>query len=248
VRTLKVSSPYLRGDDVKRLQRNLVKHGYMRGQVDGEYGPLTAQGVYRAKYWLGYRVPDQSASSLLLNYLEGVKKPTPEMRKRTAQRKKAKPKLPLREKALREALKHIGVKESPSGSNKCRFSAWYQLTGPWCAMFISYCYVAAGSTAFKKSQRYAYVPFIVNDAHRGTNNLVLTRDPQPGDIVCFDWEMSSRSVADHVGLFVRWTNRGKGKFEAIEGNTSVGNDSNGGQVMRRDRETSQVEAFVHCAK
>ena len=36
---------------------------------------------------------------------------------------------------------------------------------------------------------------------------------------------------------------GGGDFEAIEGNTSAGNDSNGGEVMRRVRNLTQVDGF-----
>jgi hypothetical protein len=248
MRTLKLTSPFLRGDDVRRLQQGLVKHGYLKGAADGVYGPLTAQGVFRAKYWLGYRVPDQSASALLLSYLEG-KKTTPEMRKRASSRKRSKSKVPMRQKALNWLSAREGDKEHPAGSNKIVWaSTWYGLTGPWCAMAVTRAYVEAGSKSFVRGRTYAYVPFIVNDAHHGRNGLALTRDPQPGDLVCFDWEMSRSSVADHVGLFIRWTNRGKGEFESIEGNTSTSSNSNGGEVMKRRRTTSQVEAFVHCAR
>jgi hypothetical protein len=240
----------MRGDDVKRLQQGLVKHGYLKAQADGVYGPLSAQATYRAKYWLGYRVPDQSASGLLLSYLEG-RKTSAEMRKRAAQRKRAKPKLPMREKALRWLNGHIGDKEHPAGSNRIPWaSEWYGLIGPWCAMAVTRAYVEAGSKSFARSRRYAYCPYIVNDAHAGRNGLALTRDPQPGDLVLFDWE-GGRSVADHIGLFRKWTNRGRGEFESVEGNTASsasGSQSNGGEVCVKQRRTPQVEVFVHVAR
>jgi hypothetical protein len=37
-------------------------------------------------------------------------------------------------------------------------------------------------------------------------------------------------------------------FQAIEGNTGMGNDSNGGEVMRRQRLVSQVVAFVRVGR
>jgi peptidoglycan hydrolase-like protein with peptidoglycan-binding domain len=245
MRTLKLTSPMMRGDDVKRLQQGLIKRGYLKDQADSVYGNLTAQAVYRAKFWLGYRVPDQAASGLLLSYLEG-KETTPEMKKRAAERKKAQSQIPMRQKALNYLNTKIGVKENPAGSNRVPFaSEWYGLIGPWCAMAVTRAYVEAGSKGFAKGSRWAYVPYIVADAQHARNGLTLTRDPQPGDIVCFDWD---GGVADHVGLFRRWLNRAQGTFESVEGNTSVGNDSNGGEVMVRQRKTSQVEAFVHCAR
>jgi len=44
---------------------------------------------------------------------------------------------------------------------------------------------------------------------------------------------------DHTGIFVRWIEVGK-TFESIEGNTAVGNDSNGGNVMLRTRKNINV--------
>lgn len=249
MRTLKLTSPYLHGADVRHLQQGLVKHGYLKGQADASYGPLTAQGTFRAKYWLGYRVPDQSASSLLMDYLDGKKQTTKEMKARAAQRKKAKPKVPMREKAYKWLAAHEGDKEHPAGSNKIVWaSTWYGLTGPWCAMAVTRAYVEAGSKGFVRGRRWAYVPYMVNAAHAGQDGLAITTDPKLGDIVTYDWEGGgSRGLADHVGLFVKWTS-GRQQFQALEGNTSVGNDSNGGEVMRRNRNRSQVVAFIHCAR
>jgi hypothetical protein len=111
-------------------------------------------------------------------------------------------------------------------------------------MAVTRAYVEAGSKSFKKGRRYAYVPYIVNDAHHGINNLAVTKTPQPGDLVCFDWE--GNGVADHVGLFARWVDGNN--FESVEGNTSTSNNSNGGEVMRRNRSRSMVRAFVHVGK
>jgi cell wall-associated NlpC family hydrolase len=146
---------------------------------------------------------------------------------------------PLRAKALTAARGQLGVKESPAGSNRVKFSAWYGLVGPWCAMFVSWAYAQAGSKL-----RYAYVPYIVADARAGRNGLqvVSYAQAQPGDLVCYDWD---GGVADHVGLL---ESKHGSTFYAIEGNTSYGNDSNGGEVMRRTRRIDQVEAFVRVGR
>jgi len=232
----------MHGKDVLALQWLLKQRGYLHDAGDGVYGPLTAQAVYRAKYWLGYRKPDQEAGELLTRLLKGEQKPSPAMRARAAVRQKRKKAVPLRVKALKNLTAHLGEKEFPPGSNRVPWaSIWYGVIGPWCAMSVTRAYVDAGSKTFKRGQRYAYVPYIVGDARAGRNGLTLTTNPQPGDLVCYDWERNG--IADHVGLFEKWT--GQSTFEAIEGNTAVGNDSNGGEVMRLSRQRSQVQAFVH---
>lgn len=249
MRTLHLTSPYMHGNDVQTLQVELIKDGYLKDKPDAVFGPLTAQGVYRAKYWLGYAQAnlDQSAGDLLMSFLTGKKQQTSEMKARAAARKKQVLEVPLREKAYRWLAGHIGDKEHPPNSNRVSWaSEWYGLIGPWCAMAVTRAYVEAGSKAFVRGQRYAYVPYIVNDAHAGRNNLALTKTPQQGDLVCFDW--NSDRVADHIGLFNRWTDGAKTQFESVEGNTAPANDSNGGQVMLRNRARNLVQAFVHVGQ
>jgi len=235
------------GPDVTAAQHALAANPFgtfFTGAIDGVYGPLTAQAVHRAKYWLGYPLGecDQSYGAAIASYLTGTQPlpPANELRREA----RLKPKQPLRVAALANAKTQIGVKESPPTSNRVAFSEWYGVIGPWCAMFASWCYVEAGSTVFVRGKEYAYVPYIVADAKAGKNNLTVTHAPQPGDLVCYDWNRDG--VADHVGLFSAWVSESAGTFEAVEGNTAVGNDSDGGEVMlRSDRTRSEVIAFVH---
>jgi hypothetical protein len=248
--TLGVASPLVHDDRVRKAQRvlngwNVFGKDFLLGVVDGEFGEETGRACIRAKFWLGYATADlrPTYGAKLDSYLHDLEQPTKEMLKRTELRQQAKP---LRAEALAESHKHIGYKESPAGSNRTRFGKWYGLDGnPWCAMFVTWCYVAAGSKAFVKGERYAYVPYIVQDARAGRNGLSVTHSPAPGDVVCYDWD---GGVADHVGLFEGWGSSSHDAFTAIEGNTSVGNDSNGGEVMRRSRRITQVEAFVRVGK
>lgn len=246
-RRLHLTTPLMHGTDVKMLQARLQRHGFLKDGTDGEYGILTAQAVHRAKFWLGYTTPDQSAGALLLDYLNG-REPTAAMKRRAAARKRARKAIPMRVRALQNLIRHLGEKEHPAGSNRVPWaSEWYGITGPWCAMAATRVYVDAGSKAFVRGKRYAYVPFIVADARAGRNNLTVTNHPEPGDLVCYDWEHNG--VADHVGLFESWIAGAEGiEFHAIEGNTAVGNDSNGGEVMRRNRRRSLVQAFVHVGR
>jgi CHAP domain len=151
----------------------------------------------------------------------------------------------LRSLALATGQGQIGVKESPPNSNQTKYTAWYGMTGPWCAMFCTWCYETTGnSPTFRRGQAYAYVPYIVNDARRNQNGLSIPSSPIPGDLVCYDWQ--GDGVYDHVGLFEAW--QGGSQFTAIEGNTSTSNDSNGGQVMRRTRDAKGSVVFCRVAE
>jgi CHAP domain len=144
---------------------------------------------------------------------------------------------------LSKAIKEIGTKESPPNSNQSPYSQWYGMIGPWCAMFCTWSDQTGGkpTKSFVKGSKYAYVPYIVSDARMGYNGLSVTSNPQPGDLVCFDWDWNGEY--DHIGLFEKWLNNSE--FQAIEGNTSTSDNSNGGEVMRRTRnKNSQATVFV----
>jgi hypothetical protein len=87
---------------------------------------------------------------------------------------------------------------------------------------------------------------VVGDARANRYGLSTTDDPIPGDLVVYDW--GGDTIYDHIGIFERWTS-GSNQFDALEGNTSVDNNSNGGAVMRRSRSRSgQGTVFVRVAE
>jgi hypothetical protein len=144
---------------------------------------------------------------------------------------------------LSKAIPEIGEREHPPNSNQCKYTDWYNMIGPWCAMFVTWCdQLGANPTnSFVKGSKYAYVPYMVSDARMGYNGFSITSDPQPGDLACFDWDWNGEF--DHVGIFEKWTS--KPSFQCIEGNTSTSNNSNGGEVMRRTRnKNSQDTVFI----
>jgi hypothetical protein len=147
----------------------------------------------------------------------------------------------VRASALAEARTWLGYSESPPGTNANTFGVWYGMNyEPWCAMFVTYCYEVAGpSPTFVQGSRYAYCPYVLQDANARRNGLSNTIEPIAGDLVLYDW--AGDGVVDHIGLFERWT--GINTFEAIEGNTSTSNQSNGGQVMRRKRDTGDAKVY-----
>lgn len=245
--TLTLTTPNTEGEDVRRAQQLLAKNKFGKfhtDEIDGVFGGETARSCKRAKYWLGYAESQLQPTfgTLIEALLEGKKELTAAQLARRKERLRADKLKPLREKAFAQAVKHLGVKEKPRDSNRVLFSDWYGVVGPWCAMFVTFCYVKAGSkSAFKQGRNWAFCPFMLANAQAGENHLSVTKDPQRGDVVLYGF---GGRVAKHVGLFERFTD-GAGNFTAIEGNTAEGNDANGGAVMRRKRKTSQVLAFVH---
>jgi len=145
--------------------------------------------------------------------------------------------------ALAEALRHVGVRESPPGSNRTMFGRWFGVDGvPWCAIFASYCFdVGAGvvlcrgwHAAGTGPRGVAYVPTLA--AWLRAKGLAV-EEPRPGDLVIFDWD---GGVPDHVGIVIRADAAG---LTTVEGNTAVGNDSDGGEVMRRHRRLDDVALY-----
>jgi hypothetical protein len=242
--TLKLTSPLTKGKLVKEAQRALKEYGVWVGPIDGVFGERTARAAAQAKWMLGYqeRHCTQVYGPVLHSYLTGKKKPTLLMKRRAEKRKKS-PAVFMRLEATRIAQSFEGMKESPANSNRVLFSSWYGMVGPWCAMFVTYCFVKAGSKAFSQGRRWAYCPYMVNDARAQRNGLTVVpkENVQTGDIAMFDWQ--GDGVSDHVGIVVTPPNS-KGAFKAVEGNTSTSSDSDGGQVMIRDRNTKQVQVFI----
>ena len=123
-----------------------------------------------------------------------------------------------------------------------KYGEWYGDNGvPWCAQFVTWCDLTGAAPAtrtFKRGNAYAYVPYVVDDARRGSNGLSVTSSPRPGDLVCYDWDGGEY---DHIGIFESGSSS---SFDAIEGNTSTSDNSNGGQVMRRRRSRSDAHGIV----
>jgi len=143
-------------------------------------------------------------------------------------------------KIVEVAEKEIGTTEKPLNSNKQKYGVWFGLNGvAWCGEFVSWCYFMAGFPLPKIGFTKGFAGCQTAVAYFKKNNKI-TNKPIAGDIVFFDWNKDGRY--DHTGIFVKWLN--ENEFESIEGNTAIGNDSNGGQVMRRKRNKS-VAIFAH---
>ncbi len=138
------------------------------------------------------------------------------------------------EKILELARKELGYKESPANSNKTKYGKWYGLNGnPWCMMFVMWLFNKAKASDLLP-MRTASCGEFMRESIKLSN--WLTQDYQPGDIVIFDFP-GNAVPTDHVGIVERVE---EGNAITIEGNTAAGNDSNGGQVMRRTRDLSLI--------
>lgn len=138
------------------------------------------------------------------------------------------------------AQREIGTTETPKNSNKTKYGKWFGLDGlPWCGMFVSWCYATAGKQLPKIGYLRGFAGCQTAYAYFLKNGWI-TNNPVAGDIVLFDWNSDGRY--DHTGIFVRRID--DNHFETIEGNTSLTNQSNGGQVMLRKRNYSTA-IFAH---
>jgi hypothetical protein len=212
---------------------------YKDGAIDGDYGPLTAQATYRAKYWLGYpeKSIDRSFGQTLYEYLlpKGAKLPTEFMGRRKARLDASAQSAGSQ--ALDVAVTQIGTTEVPAGSNRTPYGRWYSMDGvPWCAIFVSWCFAQSGYKTF----RYSYVPAVHSDAIYCRNRLCVVRSPIAGDLACYSWG-GARDA--HIEIFSRWVMAGS-VFEAVGGNTGSASFNNGGEVARETRYVSNVDAFV----
>lgn len=151
-----------------------------------------------------------------------------------------------------------GVKEQPAGSNhgpdvwrkdargkqwKGGIDYWCHLANgirggyPWCSAFATSAFYLTGREI--GDARRASVQYF--ELWAKAQGDLVTR-PFRGDLVCYDW--NADNWYDHIGIVQRVlalpTAKAPLLIRAIEGNTSLGNQSNGGQVMLRTRYAS------HC--
>jgi hypothetical protein len=151
-------------------------------------------------------------------------------------------------KVLELAHKEIGYSESPAGTNKTKFGKWFGFDGvAWCAMFVSWCYYNAGFPLGNIGFLKGFAGCMTGYHHfLKTGEIIPYEKAQPGDIFLVDWQGDGRF--DHNGLLLEKIGDPDfgNEFRTIEGNTSMTNQSNGGQVQLRKRDRSKaVFVFVH---
>jgi len=136
-----------------------------------------------------------------------------------------------RESVLQIAKWQVGVVESPANSNRQKYGEAYGLNGyAWCVMFCWWVFREAGFNLRKTASCTQ-----LTNAYKSAGQWV-TKDFKPGDIVMYDFT-GKKSKTEHCGII---TEVGNGYVVAVEGNTSVSDNSNGGCVMERKRELKYV--------
>lgn len=122
------------------------------------------------------------------------------------------------------ALSDVGYKEYPSGSNHTKYGDWIGLQNqPWCMSAVQYWAHKAGVQLPVKT---GSCTTLMNAAK--ASGQWVTSNYQQGDIAIFQWADGKR----HCGIMRTILDD---CCVTIEGNTAVGNDSNGGEVMLRER-------------
>lgn len=130
----------------------------------------------------------------------------------------------------------LGVKESPPKSNNVKYNTWYygrEVSGsayPWCMVFVQWCCDRAG---VKPPVKTASCGALLNAARKAGE--AVYSGYRPGDVVIYDFDGDGGT--DHCGIVESVSGS---TVIAIEGNTSVGSDSDGGEVMRRTRNLYQI--------
>jgi hypothetical protein len=146
----------------------------------------------------------------------------------------------IRQRILDIAAKEVGYSETPPNSNKTKYGKWFGLDGvAWCGIFCSWVYHQAGVNLGRIGFLKGFAGCQTAVAHFRKTGEVTT-DPQPGDLVFFDWNNDGRF--DHVAIYKCKVSAKQ--FETYEGNTSLTNQSNGGNTMHRKRQLTPGVLFV----
>lgn len=139
--------------------------------------------------------------------------------------------LGVRERILARARSQLGIHEKPFGTNRTPYSQWYGLIGPWCAMFVSWCFFHEGlPLPATTAKGFAYTPV---GAAWFKRHGRWTRRPQVGAVIFFDFPGDGVDRISHVGIVERVNP--DGTPTCLEGNTNAPGGRTGGQVMRHRR-------------
>lgn len=135
---------------------------------------------------------------------------------------------------LEIARAEIGNKESPAGSNRQKYGEAYGWNGvAWCAIFVWWCLHKADADALLP-KKTASCWELMNEAKKA--GLWVTSDYRPGDALIYKFGASY-----HTGICESVSGN---VVTAIEGNTGINNNANGGMVMRRQRKVTFVKGAV----
>lgn len=162
----------------------------------------------------------------------------------------------LRARLIAEAVRYLGTREQPKGSNRStRIDYWLHTTGgaplgqPWCAAFVWCIGLQATGRELWPVEMSARVQTIFEHAKAAGNAF---RDPlraEPGDLVVFYYPSLRRY--GHIGILEHPVQNGR--VRTIDGNTApdaaAGSaaDREGYGVFRKDRPVTDRVAFIRWA-
>ena len=115
---------------------------------------------------------------------------------------------------------YIVMEDGETVKGYTRYGAWYgDSYGDWCAMFASFCLEYAGAEGMPLECNCQKWIDTLSSEEYGLYRPAGGYDPQPGDLIFFDWEENGES--DHVGIVVEVTedaDQESMKLKVIEGN------------------------------
>lgn len=148
------------------------------------------------------------------------------------------------DKILELCKSYIGLKENPPNSNNVIFNTRFygkEVSGPkyaWCGTSASEIYQEAlcplGVIDYMRG--FASVPYAINNIAKW-GKFVSAKEANPGYIVFYKFK-NAKGVYEWAHTGILGTYIVNNIFDAFEGNTAVGNDSNGGEFMDRNRKYS----------
>lgn len=250
-RTLRLSSPYMSGLDVARVQRALGVPD------DGEFGPVTARATAHWKLAAGFPddLIDNTLDSQAQRYLLGRETLPPDYARRARRRA---PGLELAQLVPEEAVAEmerwaaLSVRERPPGSDrvpalvrlgeKLGLTDFYFRMGyPWCAYAAFLAALKAGGETADAGLRRSlfnalYCPTILAEAQAGRFGLrvIALAQVARGDLVLFDWGPGG-DATDHLGRLTQ---------QPLGGTVRTVDGSTNGHVAYRERPLRLVRAFV----
>lgn len=212
------------GGEVRDAQQLLAKHGFSPGSVDGQFGPKTRAAVVSFQRAKGLSA-DGVIGPATWRALNGAVSTTPSQPAGSTA---------LRQAMLEKARSQLGLLETgTNGGVILKYPNYFgRGSEAWCADFVSWVSQHSGG-----KMNNPYCPSVVNEL-KASGNWKGTSNPQPGDLVLFDWD--DDGVSDHIGIVEKVN--ADGSLTTLEGNTSK---PGGGQdgVWRKTRYVSDVLGF-----